>query len=148
MYAYPGVYDMSVSRISEYTDYVVDSVPGATTINMFDAQLAHDIDISLNEETKAWQREQFVPLLESCIRGESPEQALCPDLDVADVESIDVGEVSESLPGSLAAYNIAVITREHRIWLDVSGAVCFDEAGQRYIVFTIDRQRAEDRGSW
>jgi hypothetical protein len=24
----------------------------------------------------------------------------------------------------LAAYNITVITREHRIWLDVSGAVC------------------------
>ena len=148
VYAYPGVYDMSVSRISEYTDYVVDSVPGATTINMFDDQLAHDIDISLNEETKAWQREQFVPLLESCIRGESPEQALCPDLNVANVESIDVREVSDSLPGSLAAYNIVVITREHRIWLDVSGAVCFDEAGQRYIVFTIDRQRAEDRGSW
>ena len=81
-----------------------------------------------------------MPLLESCIRGESPEQALCPDLDVADVESIDVGEVSESLPGSLAAYNIVVITREHRIWLDVSGAVCFDEAGQRYIVFTLLRE--------
>ena len=41
-------------------------------------------------------------------------------LNVTDVESIDVGEVS----GSLAAYNITVITREHRIWLDVSGAVC------------------------
>lgn len=130
VYAYPGVYDMSVSRISEYTDYVVDSVPGATTINMFDDQLAHHIDISLNEETKAWQREQFVSLLESCIRGESPEHALCPDLNVADVESIDVGEVSDSLPGSVAAYNITVTTREHRIWLDVRGAVCFDEAGE------------------
>ncbi len=41
-------------------------------------------------------------------------------LSVVAVESIDVGEVS----GSLAAYNITVITREHRIWLDVSGAVC------------------------
>ena len=130
VYAYPGVYDMSVSRISEYTDYVVDSVPGATTINMFDDQLAHHIDISLNEETKAWQREQFVSLLESCIRGESPEHALCPDLNVADVESIDVGEVSDSLPGSLAAHYITVTTREHRIWLDVRGAVCFDEAGE------------------
>jgi len=140
VYAYPGVYDMSVSRISEYTDYVVDSVPGATTINMFDDQLAHHIDISLNEETKAWQREQFVPLLESCIRGESPEQALCSDLSVADVESIDVGEVSDSLPGSVAAYDITVTTREHRIWLDVRGAVCFDEAGERYIVFTLLRE--------
>lgn len=145
VYAYPGVYDMSVSRISEYTDYVVDSVPGATTINMFDDQLAHHIDISLNEETKAWQREQFVPLLESCIRGESPEQALCPDLNVADVESIDVGEVSDSLPGSVAAYNITVTTREHRIWLDVRGAVCFDEAGERYIVFTLLRESVGDR---
>lgn len=45
-------------------------------------------------------------------------------LSVVAVESIDVGEVSDSLPGSLAAYNITVITREHRIWLDVSGAVC------------------------
>ena len=89
-----------------------------------------------------------MPLLESCIRGESPEQALCSDLNVADVESIEVGEVSDSVPGSLAAYNITVTTREHRIWLDVRGAVCFDEAGQRYIVFTIARQRAEDRGSW
>ena len=33
---------------------------------------------------------------------------------------IDVGEVS----GSLVAYNITVSTRELRIWLDVSGAVC------------------------
>ena len=47
-------------------------------------------------------------------------RSLCSDLNVADVESIDVGEVS----GSLTAYNITVITREHRIWLDVSGAVC------------------------
>ena len=145
VYAYPGVYDMSVSRISEYTDYVVDSVPGATTINMFDDQLAHHIDISLNEETKAWQREQFVPLLESCIRGESPEQALCPDLNVADVESIDVGEVSDSLPGSLAAHYITVTTREHRIWLDVRGAVCFDEAGERYIVFTLLQKWVDGR---
>ena len=75
-------------------------------------------------------------------------RSLCSDRSVADVESIDVGEVSDSLPGSLAAYNITVITREYRIWLDVSGAVCFDEAGQRYIVFTITRQRVEDRGSW
>ena len=148
VYAYPGVYDISVTRFSEDTEYSVDSVPSGATIDLFDDHEPHQIDIVLNEETKAWQQEQFVPLLESCIRGESPEQALCPDLDVADVESIDVGEVSESLPGSLAAYNIVVITREHRIWLDVSGAVCFDEAGQRYIVFTIDRQRAEDRGSW
>ena len=148
VYAYPGVYDISVTRVSEDTEYSVDSVPSGATIDLFDDHEPHQIDIVLNEETKAWQQEQFVPLLESCIRGESPEQALCPDLDVADVESIDVGEVSESLPGSLAAYNIAVITREHRIWLDVSGAVCFDEAGQRYIVFMIDRQRAEDRGSW
>ena len=145
VYAYPGVYDMSVSRISEYTDYVVDSVPGATTINMFDDQLAHHIDISLNEETKAWQREQFVSLLESCIRGESPEQALCPDLNVADVESIDVGEVSDSLPGSLAGYYITVTTREHRIWLHVRGAVCFDEAGERYIVFTLLQEWGDGR---
>ena len=69
-------------------------------------------------------------------------------LNVTAVESIDVGEVSDSLPGSLAAHNIMVITREYRIWLDVSGAVCFDEAGQRCIVFTIARQRVEDRGSW
>ena len=148
VYAYPGAYDISVTRISEYTDYVVDSVPGATMIDLSDADEPHQIDIVLNEETKAWQQEQFVPLLESCIRGENQEQALCPDLNVADVESIDVGEVSDSLPGSLAAYNITVITREYRIWLDVSGAVCFDEAGQRYIVFTITRQRVEDRGSW
>ena len=137
VYAYPGVYDISVTRVSEDTEYSVDSVPSGATIDLFDDHEPHQIDIVLNEETKAWQQEQFVPLLESCIRGESPEQALCPDLDVADVESIDVGEVSESLPGSLAAYNIVVITREHRIWLDVSGAVCFDEAGQRYIVFTL-----------
>ena len=71
-------------------------------------------------------------------------RSLCSDLNVTDVESIDVGEVS----GSLVAYNITVITRELRIWLDVSGAVCFDEAGQRYIVFMITRQRVEDRGSW
>lgn len=51
-------------------------------------------------------------------------RSLCFGLNVTDVESIDVGEVSGSLPGSLAAYNITVITRELRIWLDVSGAVC------------------------
>ncbi len=148
VYAYPGVYDISVTRFSEDTEYSVDSVPSGATIDLFDADEPHQIDIVLNGETKAWQQEQFVPLLESCIRGESPEQALCPDLNVADVESIDVGEVSDSLPGSLAAHYITVTTREHRIWLDVRGAVCFDEAGERYIVFTITRQRAEDRGSW
>ena len=145
VYAYPGVYDISVTRFSEDTEYSVDSVPSGATIDLFDADEPHQIDIVLNEETKAWQQEQFVPLLESCIRGESPEQALCPDLNVADVESIDVGEVSDSLPGSLAAYNITVTTREHRIWLDVRGAVCFDEAGERYIVFTLLRKWVDGR---
>ena len=145
VYAYPGVYDISVTRVSEDTEYSVDSVPSGATIDLFDADEPHQIDIVLNEETKAWQQEQFVPLLESCIRGESPEQALCPDLNVADVESIDVGEVSDSLPGSLAAYNITVTTREHRIWLDVRGAVCFDEAGERYIVFTLLRKWVDGR---
>lgn len=145
VYAYPGVYDISVTRFSEDTEYSVDSVPSGATIDLFDADEPHQIDIVLNRETKAWQREQFVSLLESCIRGESPEQALCPDLNVADVESIDVGEVSDSLPGSVAAYNITVTTREHRIWLDVRGAVCFDEAGERYIVFTLLRESVGDR---
>ena len=145
VYAYPGVYDISVTRFSEDTEYSVDSVPSGATIDLFDADEPHQIDIVLNRETKAWQQEQFVPLLESCIRGESPEQAMCPDLNVADVESIDVGEVSDSLPGSVAAYNITVTTREHRIWLDVRGAVCFDEAGERYIVFTLLRESVGDR---
>ena len=145
VYAYPGVYDISVTRFSEDTEYSVDSVPSGATIDLFDADEPHQIDIVLNRETKAWQQEQFVPLLESCIRGESPEQALCPDLNVADVESIDVGEVSDSLPGSLAAHYITVTTREHRIWLDVRGAVCFDEAGERYIVFTLLRESVGDR---
>ena len=145
VYAYPGVYDISVTRFSEDTEYSVDSVPSGATIDLFDADEPHQIDIVLNGETKAWQQEQFVPLLESCIRGESPEQALCPDLNVADVESIDVGEVSDSLPGSLAAHYITVTTREHRIWLDVRGAVCFDEAGERYIVFTLLRKWVDGR---
>lgn len=68
-------------------------------------------------------------------------RSLCFGLNVTDVESIDVGEVS----GSLAAYNITVITREHRIWLDVSGAVCFDEAGERYIVFTLLQKWVDGR---
>ena len=145
VYAYPGVYDISVTRVGEDTEYSVDSVPSGATIDLIDDHEPHQIDIVLNEETKAWQQEQFVPLLESCIRGESQEQALCPDLNVADVESIDVGEVSDSLPGSLAAYNITVITRERRIWLGVSGAVCFDEAGQRYIVFTLLQKWVDGR---
>ena len=145
VYAYPGVYDISVTRFSEDTEYSVDSVPSGATIDLFDADEPHQIDIVLNGETKAWQQEQFAPLLESCIRGESPEQALCPDLNVADVESIDVGEVSDSLPGSLAAHYITVTTREHRIWLDVRGAVCFDEAGERYIVFTLLRKWVDGR---
>lgn len=145
VYAYPGVYDISVTRFSEDTEYSVDSVPSGATIDLSDAHEPHQVDIVLNEGTKAWQQEQFVPLLESCIRGESPEQALCSDLSVADVESIDVGEVSDSLPGSLAAYNITVTTREHRIWLDVRGAVCFDEAGERYIVFTLLRKWVDGR---
>ena len=145
VYAYPGAYDISVTRFSEDTEYSVDSVPSGATIDLFDADEPHQIDIVLNEETKAWQQEQFVPLLESCIRGESPEQALCPDLNVADVESIDVGEVSDSLPGSLAAHYITVTTREHRIWLDVRGAVCFDEAGERYIVFTLLQKWVDGR---
>ena len=145
VYAYPGVYDISVTRFSEDTEYSVDSVPSGATIDLFDADEPHQIDIVLNGETKAWQQEQFVPLLESCIRGESPEQALCPDLNVADVESIDVGEVSDSLPGSLAAHYITVTTREHRIWLDVRGAVCFDEAGERYIVFTLLQKWVDGR---
>lgn len=72
-------------------------------------------------------------------------RSLCFGLNVTDVESIDVGEVSDSLPGSLAAHYITVTTREHRIWLDVRGAVCFDEAGERYIVFTLLQKWVDGR---
>ena len=63
VYAYPGVYDISVTRVSEDTEYSVDSVPSGATIDLFDDHEPHQIDIVLNEETKAWQQEQFVPLL-------------------------------------------------------------------------------------
>ncbi|WP_277063541.1 hypothetical protein [Schaalia cardiffensis] len=145
VYAYPGVYDISVSRISEYTDYVADSVPGATTINMFDDQVAHHIDISLNEETKAWHEEQFVPLVESCIRGESPEHTLCHDFDLTDAESIDVGSVQSNAENKLNTSEVMVTTRDHSILLAVRSEVCFDEAGERYIVLTLVREWADGR---
>ena len=68
VYAYPGMYVIGVTQLSEHTEYSVDSVEGASAIEM-GTRAHHQVDITVDEETHAWHQERFAALATACLRG-------------------------------------------------------------------------------
>ena len=145
VYAYPGIYDVSVAKVSEHTQVAVDSVSGASTLSVLSGSREHQIDVTQDESTRAWHEEQLGSVASSCVLGDVPEGAVCSNMSVAGAERVDVEaptrDSGDLLKVSVAAYRndegIAAFTAHSR--------VCFDEAGERYIVFTLLRKWVDGR---
>ena len=134
VYAYPGIYDVSVAKVSEHTQVAVDSVVGASTLSVLSESREHQIDVTQDESTRAWHEDQLGSVASSCVLGDVPEGAVCSNMSVAGAERVDVeaptrdsGDLLEVL---VAAYRndegIAAFTAHSR--------VCFDEKGEPHIV--------------
>lgn len=134
VYAYPGIYDVSVAKVSEHTQVAVDSVVGASTLSVLSEPREHQIDVTQDESTRAWHEDQLGSVASSCVLGDVPEGAVCSNMSVAGAERVDVeaptrdsGDLLEVL---VAAYRndegIAAFTAHSR--------VCFDEEGEAHIV--------------
>ena len=77
VYAYPGIYDVSVAKVSEHTQVAVDSVVGASTLSVLSESGEHQIDVTQDESTRAWHEEQLGSVASSCVLGDVPEGAVC-----------------------------------------------------------------------
>ena len=134
VYAYPGIYDVSVAKVSEHTQVAVDSVSGASTLSVLSGSREHQIDVTQDESTRAWHEEQLGSVARSCVLGDVPEGAVCSNMSVAGAERVDVEaptrDSGDLLEVSVAAYRndegIAAFTAHSR--------VCFDEEGEAHIV--------------
>ena len=134
VYAYPGIYDVSVAKVSEHTQVAVDSVTGASTLSVLSGSREHQIDVTQDESTRAWHEEQLGSVASSCVLGDVPEGAVCSNMSVAGAERVDVEaptrDYGDLLEVSVAAYRndegIAAFTAHSR--------VCFDEEGEPHIV--------------
>ena len=83
VYAYPGIYDVSVAKVSEHTQVAVDSVSGASTLSVLSGSREHQIDVTQDESTRAWHEEQLGSVASSCVLGDVPEGAVCSNMSVA-----------------------------------------------------------------
>ena len=134
VYAYPGVYVIGVTQLSEHTEYSVDSVAGASAIEM-GTRAHHQVDITVDEETHAWHQERFAALATACLRGEKPEEAVCHTQQYHRADSINVGEISGDQREGLSAPSIQVTTGNYETTVGLKSEVCFDQSGERRIVF-------------
>ena len=136
--AYPGVYPVAVTTAGEGTKVLVDSSVGAQTIAFTSSRVRHTIEVPLDEETQAWQEEQFESLAIACVKGEKPEGVVCPDMELSGVESVYFGGVSREF-GRLRSRGFTVETADERVLLYVISEVCFDDTGEARTVLILDR---------
>ena len=128
------MYVIGVTQLSEHTEYSVDSVAGASAIEM-GTRAHHQVDITVDEETHAWHQERFAALATACLRGEKPEEAVCHTQQYPRADSIDVGEISGDQREGLRAPSIQVTTGDYETTVGLTSEVCFDQSGERRIVF-------------
>ena len=135
--AYPGVYPVEVTTVGEGAEVLVDSSVGAQTIAFTRGLLNHRLEVPLDEETEAWQEEQFESLAVACVKGEKPEGVVCPGVEVSGVESVYFGGASREF-GRLRSWGVNVETADERVLLNVINEVCFDDAGVAHTVLFLD----------
>lgn len=134
VYAYPGIYDVSVAKVSEHTQVVVDSVVGASTLSVLSGSREHQIDVTQDESTRAWHEEQLGSVARSCVLGDVPEGAVCSNMSVAGAERVDV-EAPTRDSGDLLKVLVAAYRNDEGIAaFTAHSRVCFDEEGEAHIV--------------
>ena len=134
VYAYPGIYDVSVAKVSEHTQVAVDSVSGASTLSVLSESREHQIDVTQDESTRAWHEEQLGSVASSCVLGDVPEGAVCSNMLVAGAERVDV-EAPTRDSGDLLEVSVAAYRNDEGIdAFTAHSRVCFDEEGEPHIV--------------
>ena len=134
VYAYPGIYDVSVAKVSEHTQVAVDSVSGASTLSVLSGSREHQIDVTQDESTRAWHEEQLGSVASSCVLGDVPEGAVCSNMSVAGAERVDV-EAPTRDSGDLLKVLVAAYRNDEGIAaFTAHSRVCFDEEGEAHIV--------------
>ena len=134
VYAYPGIYDVSVAKVSEHTQVAVDSVSGASTLSVLSESREHQIDVTQDESTRAWHEEQLGSVASSCVLGDVPEGAVCSNMSVAGAERVDV-EAPTRDSGDLLEVSVAAYRNDEGIdAFTAHSRVCFDEEGEPHIV--------------
>ena len=134
VYAYPGIYDVSVAKVSEHTQVAVDSVVGASTLSVLSESREHQIDVTQDESTRAWHEDQLGSVASSCVLGDVPEGAVCSNMLVAGAERVDV-EAPTRDSGDLLEVSVAAYRNDEGIdAFTAHSRVCFDEEGEPHIV--------------
>ena len=134
VYAYPGIYDVSVAKVSEHTQVAVDSVTGASTLSVLSESREHQIDVTQDESTRAWHEDQLGSVARSCVLGDVPEGAVCSNMSVAGAERVDV-EAPTRDSGDLLKVLVAAYRNDEGIAaFTAHSRVCFDEEGEAHIV--------------
>ena len=141
VYAYPGVYEVAVDKVSEHTDVLINSEVGASSIELAGYGSDTTISIMPDDETRAWFVGAFESLGRSCFGSEAAQGALCPTFDFSGTVSDEVEEKvwwqSDGLDGSETFW---IKTDADVVSVDLAGALCFDEAGDARVVFRVGEE--------
>ena len=141
VYAYPGVYEVAVDKVSEHTDVLINSEVGASSIELAGYGSDTTISIMPDDETRAWFEGSFDSLARSCFGAEAAQGALCPTFDFSGTVSDEVEEKvwwqTDGLDGSETFW---IKTDADVVSVDLAGALCFDEAGDARVMFRVGKE--------
>ena len=141
VYAYPGVYEVAVDKVSEHTDVLINSEVGASSIELAGYGSDTTISVMPDDETRAWFVGAFESLGRSCFGAEAAQGALCPTFDFSGTVSDEVKEKvwwqSDGLDGLETFW---IKTDADVVSVDLAGALCFDEAGDARVMFRVGEE--------
>jgi len=147
VYAYPGVYEVAVDKVSEHTDVLVNSEVGVSSIELAGYGSDKTISVMPDDETRAWFEGSFDSLARSCFGAEAAQGALCPTFDFSGTVIDELEAKVWWEPNGLDGWETFWIeTDADVVAVELAGALCFDEAGDARVVFRVgDEHRYPSR---
>mgnify|MGYP000862762904 FL=1 len=141
VYAYPGVYEVAVDKVSEHTDVLINSEVGASSIELAGYGSDKTISVMPDDETRAWFEGSFDSLARSCFGAEAAQGALCPTFDFSGTVTDEVEEkVWWQTDGLDGLETVWIKTDADVVSVDLAGALCFDEAGDARVMFRVGKE--------
>ena len=138
VYAYPGVYEVAVDKVSEHTDVLINSEVGASSIELAGYGSDKTISVMPDDETRAWFEGSFDSLARSCFGAEAAQGALCPTFDFSGTVTDEVEEkVWWQTDGLDGLETVWIKTDADVVSVELAGALCFDEAGDARVMFRV-----------
>jgi len=141
VYAYPGVYEVAVDKVSEHTDVLINSEVGASSIELAGYGSDKTISVMPDDETRAWFEGSFDSLARSCFGAEAAQGALCPTFDFSGTVTDEVEEkVWWQTDGLDGLETVWIKTDADVVSVELAGALCFDEAGDARVMFRVGKE--------